>query len=103
MSDHTAESGTWLDVSEDASSLLLRPLGDWVVTHSADIDADLQAVDAYGRRSATFDLSHLGRLDTAGAWLIHRTRRTLERAGSVGHDCGCHGSASDAAECRCPR
>ena len=82
MSDHTAESGTWLDVSEDASSLLLRPLGDWVVTHSADIDATLQTVDAYGRRSATFDLSHLGRLDTAGAWLIHRTRRTLERAGA---------------------
>ena len=43
----------------------------------------LQGFDAYNRRAATFDLSHLGRLDTTGAWLIYRTGRTLERAGAA--------------------
>lgn len=82
MSDQVVGPQTWLDVSEDASSLLLRPLGDWVVVHSVAIDANLSVLDVYSRRSATFDLSHLGRLDTAGAWLIYRTQRALERAGA---------------------
>ena len=83
MSDQAVEAHTWLDVSEDASSLMLRPLGDWVVIHAASIDRLLQSLDSYGRRSATFDLSHVGKLDTAGAWLIYRTSRTLERAGAI--------------------
>lgn len=72
----------WLDVSQDASTLTLRPQGDWVVTHAEMIDRALQAIDTIGRRSATFDLSHLERLDTAGAWLLYRTARSLERAGA---------------------
>jgi phospholipid/cholesterol/gamma-HCH transport system permease protein len=83
MSDQVVGSSAWLDVSEDASSLMLRPHGDWVVAHSAAIDAALLGMDSYGRRAATFDLSDLGKLDTAGAWLIHRTRRVLERAGTT--------------------
>ena len=83
MSDHLVGSQTWLDVSEDTSSILLRPVGDWIVAHSVAIDASLNTLDAYGRRAATFDLSHLGRLDTAGAWLIYRTLRVLERAGAT--------------------
>jgi phospholipid/cholesterol/gamma-HCH transport system permease protein len=76
------ETQAWLDVSGDASSLMLRPQGDWVVRHAQAIDKALQAIDTIGRRSATFDLSQLGRLDTAGAWLIYRTERALERAGA---------------------
>jgi phospholipid/cholesterol/gamma-HCH transport system permease protein len=83
MSDQVVGSSAWLDVSEDASSLKLRPNGDWVVAHSAVIDAALLGMDSYGRRAATFDLSNLGKLDTAGAWLLHRTRRVLERAGAT--------------------
>lgn len=83
MSEQVVGSGAWLDVSEDASSLMVRPHGDWVVAHSAAIDAALLGMDSYGRRAATFDLSGLGKLDTAGAWLLHRTRRALERAGAT--------------------
>lgn len=72
----------WLDVSQDALSLTLRPQGDWVVQHAEALDKSLQRVDAIGLRSATIDLSHLDRLDTAGAWLIYRTARSLERAGT---------------------
>ena len=77
-----AQSEAWLDVSEDASALMLRPHGDWVVRNANALDKVLSALDEYGRRAITFDLSHLKRLDTAGAWLIYRTRRTFERAGS---------------------
>jgi phospholipid/cholesterol/gamma-HCH transport system permease protein len=73
----------WLDVSQDASTLTLRPQGDWVVKHAEAIDRALQAIDTIGRRSATFDLSHLDRLDTAGAWLLYRTARSFERAGAT--------------------
>jgi phospholipid/cholesterol/gamma-HCH transport system permease protein len=76
-----AHNEAWLDVSQDASSLMLRPQGEWVVRNAAAIDKALSALDSYGRRTATFDLSHLSRLDTAGAWLIYRTARALERAG----------------------
>ena len=79
----TGETQAWLDVSEDASSLMLRPQGDWVVRHAETIDKSLQALDTFQRRAATFDLSHLSKLDTAGAWLVYRTARTLERAGSA--------------------
>jgi len=77
-----AQAAAWLDVSEDTSSLLLRPQGDWVVRHSDAVDKRLRAVDPHGKRNATFDLSHLRRLDTTGAWLIYRTGRALERAGA---------------------
>lgn len=83
MPDQEAVGRTWLEVSDDQASLLIRPRGAWVVAHAADINRELQSLDAYGRTRATFDLSHLERLDTAGAWLIHRTRRVLERAGTV--------------------
>ena len=78
----TGDAQAWLDVSEDATSLMLRPQGDWVVRHAETIDKALTAVHALDRRAATFDLSHLSRLDTAGAWLIYRTGRSLERAGA---------------------
>jgi phospholipid/cholesterol/gamma-HCH transport system permease protein len=78
----TGDAQAWLDVSEDASSLMLRPQGDWVVRHAETLDKALAEIHSYDRRAATFDLSHLTRLDTAGAWLIYRTGRSLERAGA---------------------
>ena len=78
----TGDAQAWLDVSEDASSLMLRPQGDWVVRHAETLDKALSEIHSYDRRAATFDLSHLTRLDTAGAWLIYRTGRSLERAGA---------------------
>jgi phospholipid/cholesterol/gamma-HCH transport system permease protein len=71
----------WLDVSDDTLSLTLRPMGDWVVQNAESLDKQLEAIDTVGWRAAIFDLSHLARLDTAGAWLIHRTSLGLERAG----------------------
>jgi phospholipid/cholesterol/gamma-HCH transport system permease protein len=78
----TGETQSWLDVSEDGASVMLRPVGDWVVRHAEMIDHALGHIHTFDRQAATFDLSHLGKLDTAGAWLIYRTGRSLERAGA---------------------
>lgn len=83
MSDQGAQARAWLEVSEGAQSVTLRLLGDWNVSHAAAIETALRSVDLYGRKVAVLDLAGLGRLDTAGAWLIHRTRRSLERAGAA--------------------
>jgi phospholipid/cholesterol/gamma-HCH transport system permease protein len=77
-----AQGEAWLDVSEDASSLMLRPQGDWIVKHAQVVDKALQAINPHGRTAATFDLSHIRKLDTTGAWLIHRTGLALEHAGA---------------------
>jgi hypothetical protein len=53
------QAQAWLDVSQDASSLTLRPLGDWVVQHAELIDKALRALDTSGSRQATFDLARL--------------------------------------------
>src|SRR5262245_21310932 len=79
----TGETQVWLDVSKGTSSLTLRPQGEWVVRNADAIDKVLHGVAAGGLNSATFDLSHIGRLDTAGASLIHRTTRLLERGGAA--------------------
>ena len=81
MSGKAGGAGTWLDVSEEASLLRLAARGNWIVMNAGAIEGELRAIDPYGRAAAVFDLSGLNRLDTAGAWLIHRTLRTLERSG----------------------
>jgi phospholipid/cholesterol/gamma-HCH transport system permease protein len=82
MSDQAVQARAWLEVADEAQSLTLRACGDWIVAHAAAIESGLRSLDMYGREAVTFDLSGLARLDTAGAWLIHRTRRSFERAGA---------------------
>ncbi|MDI1226790.1 MAG: ABC transporter permease [bacterium] len=53
--------------SQGHSTLALK--GDWTVGNAAAIEA---AVNAHERKPAELDASGLGRLDTAGAWLIQK-------------------------------
>jgi phospholipid/cholesterol/gamma-HCH transport system permease protein len=82
MSQEENAARAWLEVSEDAAMIRLRPCGDWTVAHAASLEAQLRAIDMYGRHAAWVDLSGIARLDTAGAWLIHRTQRSFERSGA---------------------
>ena len=61
----------------------LRPSGDWSVRSILHIDDDLRRLSAEPphARAATFDLSDLTRLDTAGAWLLGRTAAALGARG----------------------
>src|SRR5580704_8958048 len=57
--------------------------GRWTVDASAAIEARADALlaEADGARRVVLDLGRVGRLDTAGAWLIDRARQALEAKG----------------------
>jgi phospholipid/cholesterol/gamma-HCH transport system permease protein len=57
--------------------------GHWTVDASAAIEARADALlaEGNGARRVVLDLGRVGRLDTAGAWLIDRARQTLDAKG----------------------
>ncbi|MBV9550599.1 MAG: MlaE family lipid ABC transporter permease subunit [Alphaproteobacteria bacterium] len=54
--------------------------GSWTIGASAHLDRQLRALRAEG--PVTMDASGLEKLDSSGAWLLLRTRRALEAAGT---------------------
>ncbi|HEX3432060.1 MAG TPA: MlaE family lipid ABC transporter permease subunit [Rhizomicrobium sp.] len=52
--------------------------GDWLVGEAARMDEALRALDTAAVNELVIDASKIGRLDSAGAWLILRTRHLLE-------------------------
>ena len=56
--------------------------GTWTVRHVAPLDARLRAQAARGAGRVVLDLTGLAALDTAGAWMLHRTERDLAAAGA---------------------
>ena len=64
--------------------LTLNLKGDWSVASARAIDSALPGLGAPaadGIASVALNLSEIDRLDTAGAWLIERTRRRFEAGG----------------------
>ena len=58
--------------------------GDWVVRQSVGLDRDLAALKLPAGGALAIDLSGVGKFDTAGAWLLERTRdAVLEGGGTV--------------------
>ena len=70
-----------LEVVRDGTDLILRFSGVWVTATVGARDAGLSALDSAGTAKAVLDLSAVERLDTAGAWLVHRTRQQLAERG----------------------
>jgi phospholipid/cholesterol/gamma-HCH transport system permease protein len=67
--------------SEEAGALVLRAAGDWLVTEAAGLDRRLRALKVPPGRAVVIDAAGIERLDTAGAWLLLRTERTLAARG----------------------
>src|SRR5690606_9609233 len=61
--------------------LVLSIGGRWTVESVKWLDSPLRRLSSAGIATARFDLAGLQELDTAGAWLIERTRRALAAAG----------------------
>jgi phospholipid/cholesterol/gamma-HCH transport system permease protein len=70
-----------LETHADAGALVLVPTGDWVIAEAARADQLLHQTNLDGRNALVIELHALDRMDTSGAWLIHRTRRAAEAAG----------------------
>ena len=73
-----------LRVERRQGSLRLIPSGEWNVGQSPRLDALLQDVKPSGIRDADIDGSGITELDSAGAWLLLRTKRELEQGGAAG-------------------
>jgi phospholipid/cholesterol/gamma-HCH transport system permease protein len=73
-----AAGSSLLNVRLDGSRLVLDAAGGWVAARAGEIEALVEGI--YQKRHAVdrveINLSHLERLDTVGAWLIERLRRS---------------------------
>lgn len=73
----------WAEASDaaagDESGAAISFHGDWITANLPTLDRTVLELEATtGAGSVTFDLSQLGRMDTAGAWLVHRLSRELQ-------------------------
>jgi phospholipid/cholesterol/gamma-HCH transport system permease protein len=85
-----------LDVSEQDGRTVLRPAGDWLVRTLNGVDAELrQVADRVDPNAITIDLTRLGRIDTAGAFVLGRTLARCNEPNSDAHFIGDHPSARE--------
>jgi phospholipid/cholesterol/gamma-HCH transport system permease protein len=73
-----AETAAAFDLTEDDRAPVLALRGDWTVDTIAAAEAGMRALEGRLISSAVVDVSHLGRIDMAGAYLIGRTLRAGE-------------------------
>jgi phospholipid/cholesterol/gamma-HCH transport system permease protein len=55
--------------------------GDWVIAEAPRLDTELKALRTGDARDVEIDGSAIEQLDSAGTWLLMRTKRSLEQAG----------------------
>jgi phospholipid/cholesterol/gamma-HCH transport system permease protein len=55
--------------------------GEWTVRDAARIDSQLRNLDLADANEAVIDGNGIKRLDSAGAWLLVRTKRNMEQSG----------------------
>ena len=79
-----AEEAAAFDLTEDDSAHVLALRGDWTVDTISAAEAPLRDVEGRLKAGAVVDVSKLGRMDMAGAYLIDRTLRA--NAGDQGAD-----------------
>lgn len=81
MAENVGEGG-WLHTSSEDGAFVLAAGGEWSIASVASLDGALRRVAPPGRARVTIDLGALERLDTAGAWLLHRAASRFRAAGA---------------------
>ncbi|HEX4269769.1 MAG TPA: MlaE family lipid ABC transporter permease subunit [Rhizomicrobium sp.] len=69
----------WFRMDRDGRTL--QAGGAWTIANSARLDRELQGQSFGSGGTVEIDASKVERLDSAGAWLLIRTKRELEEAG----------------------
>ncbi len=77
LDNASATPDAWFKMDRD----VLRLGGRWTIRESARLDPQLRALTPQGGGAIAIDGSKIERLDSAGAWLLLRTRRALEAGG----------------------
>ena len=75
----SASAEAWFKLDRDGRKLAVG--GAWTIAEAARLDRELSALELPGGTLA-IDGSKISRLDSAGAWLLLRTRRAMEAGGS---------------------
>ena len=76
-------NAAWLRTEHHDGTLRLVAGGTWVRSEARRLDPIMRALDPGQYRDAEFDCGAIERLDTVGAWLLLRTKRSLEQRGIV--------------------
>lgn len=71
----------WIVAEDRGDQLILRAGGAWSLAAVSDLDAKLSRLAPSQAVRAAIDMTGIERLDTAGAWLLHRTRKRLRERG----------------------
>jgi phospholipid/cholesterol/gamma-HCH transport system permease protein len=80
----SARTGTRASVRVERGGRVARVIaeGEWTVRDAPRLDAELRKIDLGGASEAAIDGTAITRLDSAGTWLLVRTKRYLEAAGA---------------------
>ncbi|MEA2755383.1 MAG: phospholipid/cholesterol/gamma-HCH transport system permease protein [Aliidongia sp.] len=65
-------------IAREGETLRMSLHGRWILAETRQLDGALRALRTAGCREVEIDCGGLERLDTAGAWLLLRTKRALE-------------------------
>ena len=76
----SAGPDAWFELTRDGRTFAAG--GAWTIAESARLDRELNAIDLAANGDIVIDASKISRLDSAGAWLLLRTRRALEAKGA---------------------
>ncbi len=77
----TTDQAIWLRMASEDGQYRLDAGGEWIVAHISSVDSALRKLSVPQGLSVVIDLAGVDRLDTAGAWVLHRTFAELEAAG----------------------
>ena len=75
------EEQPWVTVEYGEDTLMVRAGGAWVMTTTAVLEPQVDAVRAGPEPAAVVDVSDVSRMDTTGAWLLYKVARVLRLAG----------------------
>ncbi len=71
----------WLNIDRQGDRLVVAAGGRWSITAVAEFDRQLGAIEIGNAHTVRVDLSGLESLDTAAAWVLHRTLKRLREEG----------------------
>src|SRR5258706_5562477 len=79
--DRAGHGHGWFRVERAPRLLRLVLGGQWTVREAPRLDSELLALEPGDAAEAAIDGSSVERLDSAGAWLLVRTKRLLQQHG----------------------
>lgn len=78
----------WMTTTRNGDVLEITLSGDWAIDTADRIDAGIASLNDLSSGSIVVDASPIGRMDTAGAWMIEKIRQRLMTGNTTVEICG---------------